>query len=119
MKAHLIDAHLLVPLSRSSAKVKIKYQGHLSQKMGVLGALVFHKHILSVKEKEKFKILKSYRLRTKRHLVHVDEQEQKHTVVLECICIVYTKHKVCRGGNMMNHIRKLNCAHINVSLFIT
>ena len=44
MKAHLIDTHLLV--SRSFAKVKVKYQGHVSQKMGVLGALVFHKHNL-------------------------------------------------------------------------
>ena len=44
MKAHLIDTHLLVP--RSSAKVKVKYQSHVSQKMGVSGALVFHKHIL-------------------------------------------------------------------------
>ena len=41
MKAHLIDTHLLVPRSRSSAKVKVKYQGHISQKMGVSGALVF------------------------------------------------------------------------------
>ena len=46
MKAHLIDTHLLVPRSRSSAEVKVKYQGHVSQKMGVLGALVFHRHIL-------------------------------------------------------------------------
>ena len=46
MKAHLIDTHLLVPRSRSSAKVKIKYQGHVSKNMGVSGALVFHKHIL-------------------------------------------------------------------------
>ena len=46
MKAHLIDTHLLVPRSRSSAKVKVKYQGHVSQKMGVSGALVFYKHIL-------------------------------------------------------------------------
>ena len=46
MKAHLIDTHLLVPRSRSSAKVLVKYQGHVSQKMGVSGALVFHKHIL-------------------------------------------------------------------------
>ena len=46
MKAHLIDTHLLVPRSRSSAKVKVKYQGHVSPKMGVSGALVFHKHIL-------------------------------------------------------------------------
>ena len=46
MKAHLIDTHLLVPRSRSSAKVNVKFQGHVSQKMGVSGALVFHKHIL-------------------------------------------------------------------------
>ena len=46
MKAHLIDTHLLVPRSRSSAKVKVKYQGHVAQNMGVLGALVFHKYIL-------------------------------------------------------------------------
>ena len=45
MKVHLIDTHLLVPRSRSSAKVKVKYQGHVSQKMGVSGAIVFHKHI--------------------------------------------------------------------------
>ena len=44
MKAYLINTHL-VPRSRSSAKVKVKYQGHVSQKMGVSGALVFHKHI--------------------------------------------------------------------------
>ena len=46
MEAHLIDTHLLVPRSRSSAKVKVKYQGHVSQKMDVSGALVLHKHIL-------------------------------------------------------------------------
>ena len=46
MKALLIDTHLLVPRSRSSTKVKVKYQGHVSKKMGVSGALVFHKHIL-------------------------------------------------------------------------
>ena len=44
MKAHLTNTHLLAPRSRSSAKVKVKYQGHVSQKMGVSGALVFHKH---------------------------------------------------------------------------
>ena len=48
MKAHLIDTHLLVPRPRSYAKVKVKYQGHVSQKMGVSGALVFHKHILFI-----------------------------------------------------------------------
>ena len=45
MKVHLIDTHLLVPRSRSSAKVKVKYQGNVSQKMGVSGELVVHKHI--------------------------------------------------------------------------
>ena len=29
-----------------SFKVKVKYQGYISQKMAVSGALVFHKHIL-------------------------------------------------------------------------
>ena len=45
MKAHLIVTHLLVPRSKSSAKVKVKYQGHVPQEMGVSEALVFHKHI--------------------------------------------------------------------------
>ena len=47
MKAHLFNAHLLVPRSRSSAKV-IKYKGYISQKMAVSGPFVFHKHILFV-----------------------------------------------------------------------
>ena len=38
--------HLLVPRSRSSAKVKVKCKGYISQKMAVSGAFVFHKHIL-------------------------------------------------------------------------
>ena len=46
MKAHLINTGLLVSRSRSSAKVKVKYQSHVSQKMGVSGALVFHKNML-------------------------------------------------------------------------
>ena len=46
MKAYLINMHLLVPRSRSSAKLKVKYEGYISQKMAFLGALVFHKHIL-------------------------------------------------------------------------
>ena len=46
MKAHLINTHLLVPRSRSSAKVKVKYKGYISQKLAVSGAFVFHKHIL-------------------------------------------------------------------------
>ena len=48
MKAHLIDTYLLVPRSRSFAKVKVKYQGLVSQKIGVSGAWVFHKHILFI-----------------------------------------------------------------------
>ena len=46
MKAHLIDTHLLVPRSRSSTKVEVKYKGYISQKMAFSGAFVFHKHIL-------------------------------------------------------------------------
>ena len=46
MKAHLISTHLLVPRSWSSANFKVEYQGYISQKMAVSGALVFHKHIL-------------------------------------------------------------------------
>ena len=46
MKAHLIDTHLLVQRSGLFAEVKVKYQGQVSQEMCVLGALVFHKHIL-------------------------------------------------------------------------
>ena len=46
MKAYLINMHLLVPRSRSSAKVKVKYKGHISQEFAVSGAFVFHKHVL-------------------------------------------------------------------------
>ena len=45
MKAYLINMHLLVPRSRSSAKVKVKYKGYISQKMALSGAFVFHKHV--------------------------------------------------------------------------
>ena len=46
MKAHLIDTHLLVQRSRSSAEVKVKYQGHISLKIAFSGALMIHKHVL-------------------------------------------------------------------------
>ena len=46
MNAYLNNMHLLVPMSRSSAKVKVKYKGYISQEMAVSGAFVFHKHIL-------------------------------------------------------------------------
>ena len=46
MKAYLINMHLLVPRSRSSAKVKVTCKGDISQKMAVSWAFVFHKHIL-------------------------------------------------------------------------
>ena len=39
MKAHLIETHLPVPRSRSSAKIKVKYQGHVSQNMSVSGGI--------------------------------------------------------------------------------
>ena len=50
MKTYLINMHLLVPRSRSSAKVKVKYKGYISQKMAVSGAFVFHKYILFLDE---------------------------------------------------------------------
>ena len=46
MKAYLINMHLLVPKSRSSAKVKVKYEVYISQKIAFSGAFMFHKHIL-------------------------------------------------------------------------
>ena len=46
MKEYLINMHLLVLRSRSSAKVKVKYKRYISQKMAISGAFVFHKHIL-------------------------------------------------------------------------
>ena len=39
MKAHLNDTHLLVLRSRSSSRVKIKYQGHISQNNGHFGGI--------------------------------------------------------------------------------
>ena len=48
MKAYLINIHLLVPRSRSSPKVKVKYKGYISQKMAVSWAFMFHKHILLI-----------------------------------------------------------------------
>ena len=51
MKAHFIDTHLLVPRSRSSTKVKVKYQGHVSQKMGV--SSLQYKFFETLWEKEK------------------------------------------------------------------
>ena len=39
MKTHLIDTLLLVPRSRSSAKVKVKYQGHISLRNGRGGGI--------------------------------------------------------------------------------
>ena len=41
MKAYLINMHLLVPRSRSSAKIKVKYKGYISQKWPFLGHSCF------------------------------------------------------------------------------
>ena len=37
--------HLLVPRSRSSAKVKVKYKGYICLKMAVSGAFMFRTHL--------------------------------------------------------------------------
>ena len=47
MKAHLINMYLLVPRSRSSAKVKVKYKGYICQKMAVSGIRVSQAHLVS------------------------------------------------------------------------
>ena len=39
MKAYLINMYLLAPRSRSSAKVKVKYKGYVSQKNGGFGGI--------------------------------------------------------------------------------
>ena len=39
VNAHFIGTHLLVPRASSSAKVKVKYKGHISQKMAYSGAI--------------------------------------------------------------------------------
>ena len=72
MKAYLINMHLLVPRSRSSAKVKVKYKGYFSQKMAISGAFVFHKHILlssaNVFNLVRFKILSFHKELKGNHL---------------------------------------------------
>ena len=48
MKAYLINMHLLVPRSRSSAKVEVKYKGYISQKNGRFGGIrVSQAHLVS------------------------------------------------------------------------
>ena len=48
MKAYLINMHLLVPRSRSPAKVKVKYKGYISQKNGRFGGIhVSQTHLAS------------------------------------------------------------------------
>ena len=39
MKAHLITKHLVVPRSRSFAKVKVNYQGHSFQNTAIFGGI--------------------------------------------------------------------------------
>ena len=46
MKAYLINMHLLVPKSRSSAKVKFKYKGYISQKIRFGGIRVLQTHLV-------------------------------------------------------------------------
>ena len=59
MKAYLINMHLLVP--RSSAKVKVKYKGYISQKKAASGAFMFHKHILFLRVVKRWdRVVKNY-----------------------------------------------------------
>ena len=51
MKAYLINMFLLVPRSRSSAKVKVKYKGYISRKNGRFGGIHVSQTHLVVDEK--------------------------------------------------------------------
>ena len=46
MNAYLIDTHLLVPRSRSSAKVKVRYQGPISKDRCFGGISVSQTHLV-------------------------------------------------------------------------
>ena len=47
MKAYLMNMHQLVSRSRSSAKVKVKYKGYISQKMAIFqGIHVSQTHLV-------------------------------------------------------------------------
>ena len=49
MKAYLINMHLLVPRSKSSAKVKVKWKGYISQKIGCFGGIhVSQTHLVTI-----------------------------------------------------------------------
>ena len=52
MKAYHINMHLLVPKLGSSAKVKIKYKGYISQKNGRFGGIrVSQTHLVNFRIK--------------------------------------------------------------------
>ena len=53
MKAYLINMHLLIPRSRSFAKVEVKYKGYISQKMAVRGIRVSQTHLVFFSTKVK------------------------------------------------------------------
>ena len=47
LKKHLFNTHLLEPRSSSSAKIKVKYEGHiLKKKKAISWTLIFHKKLI-------------------------------------------------------------------------
>ena len=58
MKAYLINMHLLVQRSRSSAKVKVRYKGYISQKMAISGGIrVSQTHLVISSKKVPFHVM--------------------------------------------------------------
>ena len=93
MKAYLINMHLLVPRSRSSAKVKVKYKGYISQKKAVSGAFVFHKHILFCSVFTSFEII-----------VGKGETDGKHCFLLFSSMFSIPSKKTCTISETMKFL---------------
>ena len=91
MKAYLINMYLLVPRSRSSAKVKVKYKGYISQKMGVLGAFMFHKHILFIHIQ--YIVYKSFQFRQIQTLLFGTELIDEDGQLPGYLCV---NHNICK-----------------------
>ena len=58
MRAYLINIYLVVPRSRYSVEVKVKYQGHVFKKMAIVGGgiHVSQTHLVKICPAE-FKVL--------------------------------------------------------------
>ena len=89
MKAYLINMHLLVPRSRSTAKVKVKYKGYISKENGIH---VSQTHLILEKKPKYcyFKVVSAIGCNNV-----VDSADQDHTacsVQSDLVCTVCKKN---------------------------